>query len=275
MEKASKEGMNRQRHQRGQSRSLPVVERFEDKSRHDSIEGNVQKGNVKLFLYDFQQCDAKRCTGRKLLRFGLVSSLEVHRAFRGIILSPEGSTAFSPQDAEIVLKHGLAAIDCSWAKLDEVPFAKLSKAQPRLLPFLIAANPTKYGKPLQLSCVEAFAAALTIMHRRAEAERLLEKFGWGNSFWQVNQSYLSAYEACSTSTEIVNVQFKILEELNKKNRASRTDELNTSEEDNDDDPFLSGNPNYSTQKASFRMSEDFELEDCTSSLEISTVNEVS
>ncbi|KAK4522797.1 hypothetical protein GAYE_PCTG30G0687 [Galdieria yellowstonensis] len=257
-----------QRIQRGQRRRAHGQPR--DESRRDSE--SVQTKNIKLFIYDFQQCDVKRCTGRKLLRFGLVSSLDIRRNFRGIILTPTGSTAFSPQDAEIVLKYGLATIDCSWAKLDQVPFEKLSKAQPRLLPFLVAANPTKYGKPLQLSCVEAFAAALTIIHKREEAERLLEKFGWGNSFWQVNQSYLSAYEACTTSSEVVSVQFKFLEGLERNKRSTGNEELEVSAEEVDDDPFLSGNPNHSTQKPDPSGSEDSEFDDCVQYLANSSID---
>ena len=133
---------------------------------------------VKLAMYDFGQCDAKRCTGRKLERLGCLRSLSLSQKFRGLILSPMATAVVSPADLSVVESLGIAVVDCSWAQLDAVPFHRLRSRYERLLPFLVAANPVNYGKAWKLSCVEAIAAVLAIVGREADAVTLLSKFKW-------------------------------------------------------------------------------------------------
>lgn len=156
-----------------------------------------------LLIYHANQCDPKKCTGRKLARFGIARLTHRISDLRGyLVLSPFSERALSPADRTLL--RGLAALDCSWAEAERV-FERIH-ANTRALPFLLAANPVNFGKPFKLSTAEALAAALFILGERKQAELVLSKFSWGHTFLELNREPLEEYAAAEDSAEIVRIQ---------------------------------------------------------------------
>ena len=83
------------------------------------------------------------------------------------------------------------------------PVSRLSMDQlglANVVPYLIATNPTNYGKPWRLNCAEALAAAFYLTGHDDWAERLLAPFGWGSSFYPVNRCVWSIPRTTMTRT---------------------------------------------------------------------------
>ena len=184
----------------------------------DDAKKNPLKG-LQLRMWDFAQCDPKRCTGARLARRGVFRPMPLKQPFRGIVLSPNGTVSVSPADRPIVEEMGLSVIDCSWARLAEIPFKQMRSGHHRLLPFLVAANQVNYGKPSKLSCAEAAAATLYICGYVDAAKAVLDEFGWGREFIKLNKELLELYRTSADADEVVkrqNIWLKEVEDANGK-----------------------------------------------------------
>jgi pre-rRNA-processing protein TSR3 len=166
-------------------------------------------GPLRLYAYDAGQCDPKKCTARKLHRFGLLTFVpRLHRLPGGtVLLTPDAGHSLSPADAARAERHGLSVLDLSWnvaRRTDRFPI--VTRAANRALPYLLAANPVNYGKAFVLSSAEALAAALVILGRNEEAEAILSKFAWGSQFLKLNAEPLRAYAAAKDSRGVIEAQ---------------------------------------------------------------------
>ncbi len=176
------------------------------------IEG---KQMVDIIIYHEEDCDPDKCTGKKLERQNeaeIVESAEEIPKY-SVLLSPFSEKALSKEDLEDIEEEGIAALDCSWEKIDKIKGIK-SRAKHRSLPYLVAANPVNFGKPTKLSTVEALSAALYIVGKKDQAKELLEGFNWGSTFIEMNENPLEAYSNADNSTEIVRSQKEFIPEEN-------------------------------------------------------------
>ncbi|KAI7155518.1 RLI and DUF367 domain protein [Hortaea werneckii] len=208
-------------------------------AQHANPEGpHSKRPPFKAAAWDLNHCDAKRCSGKRLMRLGLMRELHVGQKHPGIIVSPKAKALLNPSDREILEQYGAAVVEASWKRIDEVPFNRIGGPNPRLLPYLIAANPTNYGRPWRLNCVEALAACFFICGHRDWAEEVLSTFSYGKSFLEINSTVLKKYAACKDEEEVKKAEEAWLAKIENEWREDREDrELNA------DDAWAGGNMN--------------------------------
>jgi len=174
---------------------------------------------TRVVLWEFGQNDAKRDSGSKLVRLGLATTQKLSRSFNGIVLSSEATTVVSAADLDVVQACGVAGINCSWNRLEDIPFGKMGKAKlRRVLPFLIAANPVNYGRPFKMNTAEALAAALVIVGLPDDADALLESFAYGAEFLRVNDEAFAAYAAAPDAAAVRAAEAAFLERAQQRTR---------------------------------------------------------
>jgi rRNA small subunit aminocarboxypropyltransferase len=157
--------------------------------------------STRLLVYHAGQCNPKHCTAKKLAKFHLVDLFSTRRPFireNTVILDPSARTPLCRVD----LVNTLVAIDCSWKQREHV-FQSLRACCRRRLPYLIAANPINYGRPFELTTVEALGAALYILGQTQRARELLDKFKWGSTFLTLNAAPLNEYAEASTVADLL------------------------------------------------------------------------
>jgi pre-rRNA-processing protein TSR3 len=125
------------------------------------------------------------------------------------VLNPFSEIALSPADRERVEQFGVVALDCSWEHAQKV-MGEDVRGTSRTLPILIAGNPVNFGKLTKLSTAEAIAATLYITGFKDEAHEMIDIFPWGHTFFELNQMLLDNYITAKDSTEIVEMQKRLL-----------------------------------------------------------------
>ena len=148
-----------------------------------------------------KQDDPKKCSAAKLVKFGLAKPV-TRTTSRTLILNPFSKKILLESDKKLV--HSITGIDCSW-NLAVPAFQKPFSGISRKLPPLLAGNPMNYSKLNKLSTVEALAAAVYILGESDLTHTLLQKFKWGNTFFELNKNLLQDYTKAQSESEIFEI----------------------------------------------------------------------
>jgi pre-rRNA-processing protein TSR3 len=167
---------------------------------------------MNLVVFHANEDDPKKCSARKLHRFGYATLVKTMRRlpYHAVLLDPFAEKCLSREDHGSAASHGIVALDCSWKTAEKTFQHVESTMYPRALPFVLAANPVNYGKPFQLSTVEAFAAALYILGEVSQAEKILGIYTWGVQFLELNREPLEDYRRACTSAEVIRSMHKYI-----------------------------------------------------------------
>jgi pre-rRNA-processing protein TSR3 len=167
---------------------------------------------MNLFVYHANEDDPKKCSARKLHKFGFVKiETKIRKTPKdAILLNPFAEKSLSKEDLGPAEKNGILAVDCSWENAEKSFDILDKRCNSRALPYIIAANPVNYGKPFKLTTLEAFAAALYILGDAKKSEEMLNLYKWGPTFLILNREPLEDYRRAENSAEIIKIMKQYL-----------------------------------------------------------------
>ncbi len=181
-----------------------------------SFLGGNELDDVPLHVIHLDQDDPKKCTSRRMQRFGHCRiHTDIRRSpKRGILLDPLAGLLLGPDDRSNIERGGaLVGLDCSWKQIDEsIEYLnKRTRLNGRTLPVVLAANPVSWGKPGRLSNAEAFAVSLVLLGRWEQAHRIMQPFNYSDQFFQLNEQPLEAYSNATTNDQLAELQWEFFD----------------------------------------------------------------
>lgn len=148
-----------------------------------------------------KQDDPKKCSAAKLVKFKLAKNIK-KTSNKTLVLDPFAKKTVLNSDKKLV--NSITAIDCSW-NLAEQTFATHFLGIHRKLPPLFAGNPVNYSKLNKLTTVEAISATAFILGNKNLCIKLLDKFKWGHTFFELNKDLLQDYSKLESDDQIISL----------------------------------------------------------------------
>ena len=154
--------------------------------------------SLKLHVLRFNQDDPKKCTAAKMVKFKIANDVKTTKK-NNLVLDPFSERTLLPKDKDLI--NSIVGIDCSWNLTDQA-FSKKFIGIKRKLPPLLAGNPVNYSKLNKLTTAEAMAASLFILGFKQDALKLLDKFKWGHTFYELNHNILEEYSKTESEDDV-------------------------------------------------------------------------
>ncbi len=153
---------------------------------------------MRIQVLMFKQDDPKKCTAAKLVKFGLAKDVK-KTTNKTLILDPFAEKTLLNKDKKLI--SSITGIDCSWNLADQT-FTKKFIGLKRKLPPLFAGNPVNYSKLNKLTTVEAVSAALYILGHHDHSLKMIDKFKWGHTFFDLNKQLLDEYSKIESENQV-------------------------------------------------------------------------
>jgi len=133
-----------------------------------------------------------------MVKFKIANDVKTTKK-NNLVLDPFSERTLLPKDKGLI--NSIVGIDCSWNLVDQA-FSKKFIGIKRKLPPLLAGNPVNYSKLNKLTTAEAMAASLFILGFKQDALKLLDKFKWGHTFYELNHNILEEYSKTESEDDV-------------------------------------------------------------------------